>query len=72
MPGTIQVAHVFVYFLAACCVMHVAKVVFTFDVVLMVTGELVLVWEFEENGEETEEFLNYFCVAFLCPLVFSS
>lgn len=52
--------------------MHVAKVVFTFDVVLMVTGELVLVWEFEENGEETEEFLNYFCVAFLCPLVFSS
>lgn len=46
--------------------------VFTFDVVLMVTGELVLVWEFEENGEETEEFLNYFRVAFLCPLVFSS
>lgn len=72
MAGAIQIAYVFVDFLAARCVVHVAKVVFAFDIVLMVTDELVFVWELEENGEETEEFLDYFRVAFLCLLVFLS
>jgi hypothetical protein len=48
---------------------HVAEVIFAFGVVLMVADELVFVWELEEDGEETEELLNYLCVAFLYRLV---
>ena len=49
--------------------MHVAEVVFAFGVILMVADELVFIWELEEDGEETEEFLDHFCVAFLYRLV---
>lgn len=71
MTRAIQIAYVFVDFLATRGVVHVTEVVFAFDVVLMVMGELVFVWELEENGEETEEFLDYFRVAFLRRLVLS-
>lgn len=39
--------------------------VFAFDVVLVVADELVFVWELKEDGEESEELLDYFGVAFL-------
>lgn len=49
--------------------MHVAEVVFAFGVVLVIADELVFIWELEEDGKETEEFCDYFCVAFLYRLV---
>jgi hypothetical protein len=49
--------------------MHVSEVVFSLDVVLVVTHELIFVGEFEEDGEEAEEFFDYFCVAFLILFV---
>jgi hypothetical protein len=44
---------------------HVSEVVLSLDVVLVVAHELLFVGEFEEDGEEAEEFFDYFCVAFL-------
>lgn len=63
--GTVQIADSSVLLCTAGCVVHVAEMVLTFDVVLMVADELVFVWEVKEDGEETEEFFNYFGVAFL-------
>lgn len=70
MARAVQVAYIFVDFLAARCVVHVSEVIFAFNIVLMVADELVFVWELEKNSEETEEFLDYFRMAFLCPLGF--
>lgn len=69
MTGTVQIADFLVLFWTAGCVVHVAEVIFALGVVLMVADQLVFVWEMEEDGEETEKFLDYFCVAFLYLLV---
>jgi hypothetical protein len=44
-------------------IVHVAKMVFTLDVVLMLFDELVFVGEFENDGEEAEELDDDFVVA---------
>lgn len=65
MAGAVELADLFVLLWAARGIVHVAQVVFARDVVLVVADELVLVREFEENGEEAEKLLDYFGVAFL-------
>ena len=45
-------------------IMHVAKMVFTLDVVLVLFDELIFVGEFEYDGEEAEKLDDYFVVAF--------
>jgi hypothetical protein len=64
MAGAIQVADKFILFGAARGIVHIPQVVFPLDVVLVVADELVFVGEFEEDGEEAEEFRNDFGVAF--------
>ena len=72
MAGTVQIADSLVLLCTAGCVVHVAEMVFTFDIVLVIADELVFVWEVEEDGEKTEELFNYFSMAFLeCHLVWS-
>ena len=44
-------------------IMHVAKMVFTLDVVLVLFDELIFVGEFEYDGEEAEKLDDYFVVA---------
>ena len=44
-------------------IMHVAKMVFTLDVVLVLFDELIFVGEFEYDGEEAEELDDDFVVA---------
>ena len=45
-------------------IVHVAKMVFTLDVVLVLFDELIFVGEFEYDGEEAEKLDDYFVVAF--------
>lgn len=66
--GTVQIADLFVFVYAARRVVHVAEMVFAFGFILMIADELVFVWEPEKDGEETEELLNHFRVAFLYHL----
>ena len=44
-------------------IVHVAKMVFTLDVVLVLFDELIFVGEFEYDGEEAEKLDDYFVVA---------
>lgn len=59
----VELADLLVDFWGAGGVVHVAEVVFAFDVVLVVFDELVFVGQFEDDGEEAEKFDNYFVVA---------
>jgi hypothetical protein len=63
--GTIQLADLLVLLGAASCVVHVAQVVLTLDVVLVVFDQLILIRKLKENGEEAEQLLYYFSMAFL-------
>lgn len=45
--------------------MHITEMIFSLDVVLVVTHELIFVGEFKEDSEEPEKLFDYFCVAFL-------
>lgn len=54
MAGAVKLADLLVLFWAARGIVHIAQVVFALDVVLVVTDELVLVRELEENCEETK------------------
>lgn len=65
MSGDVQGAELLVVLLASGGVVHVAEVVFAFDVVLVGADELVFVGEFEKDCEEAEEFDYDFIVAFL-------
>jgi hypothetical protein len=38
--------------------------VFPFNVILVVSHQLVLVGQFKQNGKEPEEFFDNFCMAF--------
>jgi hypothetical protein len=59
----VELADLLVDFRGAGGVVHVAEVVFAFDVVLVVLDELVFVGQFEDDGEEAEELDDYFIVA---------
>jgi hypothetical protein len=59
----VELADLFVDLRGAGGVVHVAEVVFAFDVVLVVFDELVFVGEFEDDGEEAQELDDYFVVA---------
>lgn len=48
----VELANLLVNLRGARCVVHVAKMVFAFDVVLVLFDELVFVGEFEDDGEE--------------------
>ena len=65
MAGRVQASDLFVDLSAAGCVVHVAEMVLAFDVVEMVADELILVGEFEEDGEEMKELFDNFGVTFL-------
>lgn len=54
---------------AASCVVHVAQVILALNVVRAAVDHLVLNWNLEENGEESEEFLYHCGVIFLQCLV---
>ena len=60
----VELANLLVNFRGARSVVHVAKMVFTLDVVLVLFDELVFVGEFEYDGEEAEKLDDYFVVAF--------
>lgn len=64
MAGTVQLADEFVFLGTPGCIVHVAQVVFAFDVVLVVAHQLVLVGKLEKDGEETEQFLDDLRVTF--------
>lgn len=65
MSRDVQSAKLLVLLLASGGIVHVAEVIFAFDVVLVGADELVFVGEFEEDCEEAEEFDYDFIVAFL-------
>lgn len=65
MTGGVDAGHLGVLLLAARSVVHVAEVVFPFDVVLVVADKLVFIGELEQDREEAEEFDDDFAVAFL-------
>jgi hypothetical protein len=60
----IELADLLVDFRGAGCVVHVAEMVFAFNVVLVVSDELIFVGDFEDDGEEAEELDDDFAVAF--------
>jgi hypothetical protein len=59
----VELANLLVNFRGSRCVVHVAEVVFTLDVVLVLFDELVFVGKFENDGEEAEELDDDFVVA---------
>ena len=59
----VELANLLVNLRRARCVVHVAKMVFTLDVVLVLFDELIFVGEFEYDGEEAEKLDDYFVVA---------
>ena len=61
--GRVELADLLVQIGRAGCVVHVAEVVFAFDIVLMVSDELVLVGQFENDGKESKELDDYLIVA---------
>lgn len=54
MTGAVQASDFLVLLFAACSIVHVAKVILSFDVILVVTDELVFIGKLEQNCEETE------------------
>jgi hypothetical protein len=56
--GRVELADLRVDLRRAGGIVHVPKVVFSFDVVRVVSNELVLVGEFKDDGEEAKE-LDY-------------
>jgi hypothetical protein len=63
MARRVQLAYLLVDFRRAGCVVHVAEVVFAFDVVLVVPDELVFVGQLQDDGEEAKELDDNFVVA---------
>jgi hypothetical protein len=59
----VQLADLLVDFWRARRIVHVAEVVFAFDVVLMLFDELIFVGQFENDGEEAQELDDDFVVA---------
>ena len=55
MAGTVQIADSLVLLCTAGCVVHVAEMVFTFDIVLVIADELVFVWEVEGGWRKDGE-----------------
>lgn len=51
MPGTVKITDFLVLFRSSSCVVHVPKVIFTADVILMIADELILVGKLKENCE---------------------
>ena len=64
MAGGVQLADLSILLGTAGGVVHIAQVVFTLDVVLVASDELVFVRQFEHDGEEGEEFDDDLGVAF--------
>jgi hypothetical protein len=59
----VELANLLVNLRRARRIVHVAKMVFTLDVVFVLFDELVFVGEFEDDGEEAEKLDDYFIVA---------
>ena len=59
----VELANLLVNLRRARCVVHVAKMVFTLDVVLVLFDELIFVGQFENDGEQAEELDDDFVVA---------
>lgn len=49
--------------------MHVAEVIFAFDIVLVVLDELILIGKFEDDGEEAKELDDNFVVTLSAELL---
>ena len=59
----VELANLLVNLRRARRIVHVAKMIFTLDVVFVLFDELVFVGEFEDDGEEAEKLDDYFIVA---------
>ena len=64
MAGRVEIADETVFFRGARSVVHVAEMVFAFDVVFVLFDQLLFIGEFEEDGKEFEQFNDDEGVAF--------
>lgn len=49
--GTIQASNFLVFLGAASCIVHVAQMVFSTDIILVIANQLFFIIKLEENGE---------------------